>query len=188
MGCATGEEAYTAAILLLEQMEHLANPPELRIFATDLNPDALRQAREGTYLNTIAAEVSAERLQRYFVRDGHWYRVSQAVRQRMVFAQHNLLRDPPFSKLDLIVCRDVLCDLRPEAQAQVAGVMHMSLQLGGHVWVGATETLDSAYFRPLTPGLPLYHRLPVSSPTWRVPAPQLSHVEATLRHDPASRA
>ncbi len=113
MGCATGEEAYTVAILLLEQMEHLANPPELRIFATDLNPDALRQAREGTYLETIAAEVSGERLQRYFVRDGHWYRVSQAVRQRMVFAQHNLLRDPPFSKLDLIVCRNVLCDLRP---------------------------------------------------------------------------
>ena len=180
IGCGTGEEAYTAAILLLEQMEHLANPPELRIFATDLNPDALRQAREGTYLNTIAAEVSAERLRRYFVRDGHWYRVSQAVRQRMVFAQHNLLRDPPFSKLDLIVCRDVLCDLRPEAQAQVAGVMHMSLQLGGHVCVGATETLDSAYFRPLAPGLPLYHRLPVSSPAWRVPAPQLSHVEATF--------
>lgn len=184
MGCATGEEAYSIAILLLEHMQHMASPPELRIFATDLNPDALRQAREGTYLQTIAAEVSDERLQQYFVHDGHWYRVSQAVRQRMVFARHNLLRDPPFSKLDLIVCRDMLCDLQVEAQAQAAGILHMSLHLGGHVCVGAEETLDPAYFRPLTPGLPLYHRLPVASPAWRVPMPHLPAVEggAGTRH------
>ena len=188
MGCATGEEAYTVAILLLEQMEHLANPPELRIFATDLNPDALRQAREGTYLETIAAEVSGERLQRYFVRDGHWYHVSQAVRQRMVFAQHNLLRDPPFSKLDLIVCRNMLCDLRPEAQAQVAGILHMSLQLGGHVCVGASGDTGSGLFS--TAG----SRAAALSPA-AGEQPCLARANAVsvarrgcVRHSPASRA
>jgi two-component system, chemotaxis family, CheB/CheR fusion protein len=178
MGCATGEEAYSIAILLLEHMEHLTNPPDLRIFATGMNPDELRQAREGAYFETIAAEVNDERLERYFVPDGRWYRVSQAVRQRMVFAQHNLLRDPPFSKLDLVVCRNVLGALKAEAQAQIAGVLHMSLQPGGHVCVGTTETLDPAYFRPLIPGLSLYHRLPIGSPTWGVPVPQLPQAEA----------
>jgi two-component system CheB/CheR fusion protein len=166
MGCGTGEEAYTIAILLLEHMERLVDPPELRIFATDHDPDALRQAREGIYLSTIANEVSSERLKRYFVRDGRWYRIAHAVRQQVIFAQHNLLRDPPFSKLDLIVSRKMVASLRADIQAQLAGVLHLSLQPDGYACVAAGETLDPLYFQPLAAGLPIYHRLAVRSPAW----------------------
>jgi two-component system CheB/CheR fusion protein len=166
VGCATGEEAYTIAILLLEHMERLVEPPELRIFATDPDPDVLRQAREGAYLNTIVNEVGAERLGRYFVRDGRWYRIAQAVRQQVIFAQHNPLRDPPFSKLDLIVSRNMLASLRGDIQVQFAGVLHLSLQPHGYACVAAGETLDALYFQPLAHGLPIYHRLAVRSPAW----------------------
>jgi two-component system CheB/CheR fusion protein len=180
---ATGEEAYSIAILLLEHMERLADPPELRIFATDPNSDALRLARESTYPETIAADVSAGRLQRFFVRDGRWHRVSQAIRQRMVFAQHNPLRDPSFSKLDLVVCRNLLDTLRGAARTQLEAALHLSLQTGGYACVAMGEELGHAHFRPLAPGLPIYHRLAVSSSVqgahfhqapW-VPPPPLSH-------------
>jgi two-component system CheB/CheR fusion protein len=178
MGSATGEEAYTIAILLLEYMERLADPPELRIFATDPNSSALRQARESTYLETIAAEVSEERLHRFFVRDGRWRRINQAVRQRIVFAQHNPWRDPPFSKLDLVVCRNLLNTLQPAAQVQLGGILHLSLQAGGFACVATGETLDPAYFHPLAPELPIYHRLAVSSPPWSTRAPQAAPLDA----------
>lgn len=158
-GCATGEEAYSIAILLQEHMDHLADPPELRIFATDPDLESLRLAREGMFVETAAAEISPGRLHRFFVRDGRWLRISQAVRKQIIFAQHNPFKDPPFPKLDLVVSRDFLAALTPEAQARLAALWHVALKPGGCLFVGPQDAPDSGLFSPLAPALPIYRRL-----------------------------
>ena len=107
-GCATGEEAYSIAMLLLEQADTAESVPEIQIFASDPDEDALAFAREGVYPAAIAADVSEARLQRFFVREGAYYRVRKELREMVLFAAHSLLKDPPFSQLDLISCRNLL--------------------------------------------------------------------------------
>ncbi|MCB0064975.1 MAG: hypothetical protein KDE19_22780, partial [Caldilineaceae bacterium] len=143
VGCATGEEAYSLAILLLEYAEQLENPPALQIFATDLSEEALRRARAGFYLDTIAMDLAPERLARFFVKESDGYRVGKELREIVLFATHSLLRDPPFSKIDLISCRNVLIYLQRSAQRQLLELFHYALVSDGYLFLGSAETTDT---------------------------------------------
>src|SRR5262249_8825005 len=115
-GCATGEEAYSLAILLREHMNTLDVVPHVRLFATDIDTQALRVARLGTYPMDIADQMSPERLARFFFKQDHTYRVQKALRELCLFALHRLFKDPPFTRLDLISCQYMLMSLAPELQ------------------------------------------------------------------------
>ncbi|MCF7990137.1 MAG: PAS domain S-box protein [Thiohalocapsa sp.] len=165
VGCATGEEAYSVAMLLLEHASTLQEAPEIEIFASDLHDDSLAKARAGVYPDTIEASVSPERLRRFFVKEDGSYRVRKEVREIVVFASHNLLKDPPFSRLDLIVCRNVLIYLRRETQGKVIELFHYALKPGGLLWLGPSETIDRhALFQPESKGNCLYRRRNVPPP------------------------
>jgi len=131
VGCSTGEEAYSLAMLLLEQASPDRPRPHMQVFASDLSAEMLGRAREGLYPHEVAATVSNERLQRFFVEEMGCYRVSQAVRGLVMFAEHNLFRDPPYAHLDLIVCRNLLSDLQPEMRSAVLGLFHYALEPHG---------------------------------------------------------
>ena len=107
-GCSTGEEAYTLAILLKEQMDGLAEPNEVQIFATDIDDDALQIARAGKYPIHLSEQISPERLTKFFIKKGQSFEVQKQIRDLVLFSKHNLINDPPFSKIDLISCRNLL--------------------------------------------------------------------------------
>lgn len=147
-GCATGEEVYSIAILLLEEAARREDRPEIQLFASDLDTNALAIAREGSYPIAIEADVSEERLRRFFIRDGDHYRIRREVRDLIVFAPHSLLRDPPFSHIDLISCRNLLIYLDRDLQAEVCGTFHYALRPHGYLFIGSSETVDGhALFR-----------------------------------------
>jgi two-component system CheB/CheR fusion protein len=141
-GCATGEEAYSLGILLLEEAGKRGLRPSIQIFGSDLDARALGRAREGRYPTVIEADVSEDRLRRFFTREGESYRVRQELRDIVLFAAHDLLKDPPFSHLDLISCRNVLIYLDRELQEQVCTTFHYALNPGGHLVLGASESAD----------------------------------------------
>src|SRR5215470_9999652 len=142
-GCATGEEAYSIAMLLQEEAaKHELRPP-IQIFGSDLDARALAVAREGRYPASIEADVSEDRLRRFFMREGDGYRVRQDVRDMILFAVHDLLKDPPFSHVDLISCRNVLIYLDRDLQDQVCTTFHYALNQGGFLLLGAAETADN---------------------------------------------
>jgi two-component system CheB/CheR fusion protein len=142
-GCATGEEAYSFAILLLEEAaKHPLRPP-IQVFGSDLDARALVAAREGRFPLAIETDVSEERLRRFFTREGDHYRIRQEVRDMVLFAVHDLLKDPPFSHIDLISCRNVLIYLDRELQEQVCSTFHYALNPGGFVFLGSSETADN---------------------------------------------
>src|SRR5262245_6592170 len=141
-GCATGEEAYTLAILLLEETARHEQRPSIQIFGSDLDARALASAREGRYPAAIEADVNEERLRRFFTQEGDRYRVRQEVRDTVLFAVHDLLKDPPFSHVDLISCRNVLIYLDRELQEQVCNTFHYALNPSGYLFLGSSETAD----------------------------------------------
>ncbi|WP_412060706.1 CheR family methyltransferase [Rubrivirga sp. IMCC45206] len=138
-GCATGEEAYSIAMLLCEYKDRLADGPDIQVFATDIDDDALDRAREGVYSEIVAADVSAERLQRFFQVEGDAVRVKPEIRQMVLFARHNLLSDPPFSRLDLVACRNVLIYFNRSVQERVFATFHYALHPEGWLFLGAAE-------------------------------------------------
>jgi two-component system, chemotaxis family, CheB/CheR fusion protein len=142
--CATGEEAYSVAILLSEKARELDAPPLLQVFATDLDEQAIKVAREGSYPGTIEADVSEERLARYFVKETGGYKVRRELRETVLFAQHDLLKDSPFSRLDLICCRNLLIYLNREAQQRVFETFHFALQPQGLLFLGSSESVEDA--------------------------------------------
>jgi two-component system CheB/CheR fusion protein len=142
VGCATGEEAYSLAMLLLEEAGRHDLVPQLQVFATDLHGQALERAREGIYPAEIAEVVSPERLRRFFVEEKGHFRVVPEVRQVVVFAPHNVLRDPPFSHLDLVVCRNLLIYLQRDVQQDVLALFHYALEPDGLLLLGTSETAD----------------------------------------------
>lgn len=146
-GCATGEEAYTIAILLIEESLRREIRPEIQVFATDVDEQALAIARDGRYPTSIEGVVSDDRLSAHFIRDGERYRVKREVRDLVVFARHNILRDPPFSRVQLVSCRNLLIYLDRDAQKQVCTVLHYALQPDGYWLLGSSESAD------LPPGL-----------------------------------
>jgi two-component system CheB/CheR fusion protein len=142
-GCATGEEAYSLAILFLEEAARHDPRPTIQIFATDLDVRALAAAREGRFPIAIEADVSAERLQRFFTRDGDHYRVRQELRDILLFAFHDLLKDPPFSHIDVLACRNVLIYLDSELQQQVNSTFYYALDSRGYLFLGGAEAADN---------------------------------------------
>jgi len=143
-GCATGEEAYSIAMLLAEQAAGFNQAPAIQLFATDLDLRAITIAREGRYSAADVAEVSEERLQRFFTRDLSAYRIRRDLREQVLFAQHNVVKDPPFSHLDLISCRNLLIYLNRTVQERVIETFHFALRPGGYLFVGTSEAPEGA--------------------------------------------
>jgi two-component system, chemotaxis family, CheB/CheR fusion protein len=141
-GCATGEEAYTVSMLLLERASRHAIRPTIQVFGTDLDAEALATAREGQYPAAIEADVSDDRLRRFFTREGDHYRVRQELRDLILFANHSLLKDPPFSRVDLISCRNLLIYLDRDLQELACNTLHYALNHGGFLLLGSSETAD----------------------------------------------
>jgi two-component system CheB/CheR fusion protein len=140
-GCSTGEEVYSLAIALLEFLGTLPDSFPIKILATDLNESALDRARAGIYVDNIEVDVSPERLRRFFARvDGH-YHISKSIRELCVFSRHNLATDPPFSRLDLVSCRNVLIYMDTALQRRVLPVLHYALGPGGFLFLGASESI-----------------------------------------------
>jgi two-component system, chemotaxis family, CheB/CheR fusion protein len=142
-GCATGEEAYTFAILLTEYAATLKEPPKIQIFATDLDAEAVEFARKGKYPADIAERVSSERLQRFFKKTGNGYEVLDSVRELCLFSPHNLIKDPPFSRLDLISCRNVLIYFEADLQKKLLPLFHYALNPSGYLFLGPSENVAS---------------------------------------------
>jgi len=161
--CATGEEAYSLAIVFKEALEQLrpARGRTLQIFATDLDKDAIEKARAGLFPANIAADVSPERLSQFFVKTERGYQVSKPIREMVIFALQNLIMDPPFTRLDMVSCRNLLIYLTPELQKRILPLFHYSLNPGGVLLLGSAESNGgfSSLFAPLAGKTQLYRRL-----------------------------
>ncbi len=180
VGCATGEEAYSLAMLLLdEEARHTVKPKQLQVFATDIHEAALGKAREGIYPVSIEADVSDQRLSRFFEKGNEHYRIRKAVRERIVFAPHNVLRDPPFSRLQLISCRNLLIYLQRDIQQQLMSMFHYALEEDGYLVVGTSEGVESDLFQCENKQYGLYRRRSV--PGHRHPASNTS-LNSRFRH------
>lgn len=133
----------------------------VQIFATDLDPDAIEKARQGVYLANIAQDISPERLNRFFVQEGNNYRIGKEIREMIVFASQNLVMDPPFTRLDLLVCRNLLIYLSPEIQKRLIPLFHYCLNPGGSLFLGSAETMGifNHLFTPIDRKLRLYRRI-----------------------------
>jgi two-component system CheB/CheR fusion protein len=140
--CASGEEAYSIAILLAEHARTLDAPPAIQVFATDLDEEAIAVARTGVYPFTITTDVSEERLRRFFAVDHRGYRVRPELRETVLFACHDLLKDPPFSRMDILSCRNLLIYLNRDAQARAFDVFAFALWPKGILFLGSSETVD----------------------------------------------
>ncbi len=169
--CASGEEAYSIAMLLAEHARTLEAPPEIQVFATDLDEDAIAVARTGAYPFTIPADVSEERLRRYFTMDHRGYRVRPELRETLLFACHDLLRDSPFSRMNLISCRNLLIYLNRDAQARAFETFAFALWPEGQLFLGSSETVDdgSPLFRVLDKKHRIYLHRSTSRPILSIP-------------------
>ena len=161
--CSTGEEAYSLAIIFKEVLaqEKSARGFSLQIFATDLDKDAIDRARQGLYPANIAGDVSAERLRRFFVQEEHGYQVGKEIREMVIFAAQNLIMDPPFTRLDILSCRNLLIYLAPELQKKLLPLFYYSLGPGGVLFLGSAETIGTAtdLFAPLDSKTRIFRRL-----------------------------
>ncbi|MGB9110705.1 MAG: CheR family methyltransferase [Telluria sp.] len=141
--CSSGEEAYSLAMLLADHAAEIAHPPAFQVFASDIDNTAIAQARTGDYPASIVTDVPPTRLRQHFTKDGDRYRIRKAVRDRILFATHNVLRDPPFSRLDMVSCRNLLIYLNREVQARVLEMFHFALKPGGFLFLGSSESAES---------------------------------------------
>lgn len=159
--CATGEEAYSIAMLLIEQLQPVPRHCKIQIFATDINEKALEFARAGTYPESIAADLAPEYLRQFFHPHDQSYRVNKQLREAVVFASQDLISDPPFSKLDLISCRNLLIYLEPEIQRKIISLFHFALSEGGYLFLGNSETVGQQddLFEPVSTQWRIYRRL-----------------------------
>ena len=161
-GCSTGEEAYSIAILLAEHQESMKQSFKVQVFATDIDARAIATARAGLYPASIAADISPERLARFFAAEpgGNIYRINKSIRDMLVFSEQNVIKDPPFSKLDLISCRNLLIYLGGELQRKLIPLFHYALNPGGFLFLGTSETVGDFgdLFTVLDRKLKLYQR------------------------------
>jgi two-component system, chemotaxis family, CheB/CheR fusion protein len=187
--CATGEEAYSLAILLSERAREMESPPMIQLFATDLDEEAIKTAREASYPSTIEADVSEDFLRRYFVKDHHGYKVRRELREMVLFAQHDLLKDSPFSRLDMVSCRNLLIYLNRDAQRRAMEIFHFSLLPHGRLFLGSSESAED--FGALFSVLDKKHRIFVRRQVPRIglpvpvgPGSLALAMEAHLQHRP----
>jgi two-component system CheB/CheR fusion protein len=160
-GCSTGEESYSIAMLFVEEIAAAKPSIALQVFASDVDGDAVAFAREGIYPESIAADVSASRLTRFFTKEDHSYRIVSELRGLVVFTTHDILADPPFSRVDLISCRNLFIYLRPEAQEKVLFQFDFALREGGVLFLGAAETVAnvSDRFEPISKAYRIYRHI-----------------------------
>ena len=180
-GCSTGEEAYTLAILCQEVMAEIGILAEIKIFATDVDKDAIATAGSGVYPESISADVPAEYLTKYFHRRDHDYMISRLIREMVVFAQHNLIKDPPFTNIELVSCRNLLIYLQPVLQLRVMELINFSLNPNGILLLGTSETTGEMtdFFDPL------HHKWKIYRSRGRKRRDVLS--EQASNYDPGSR-
>lgn len=164
--CSTGEETYSLVMLLLEEIAAAKRNIRLQVFASDVDEDAVALARNGWYPASIEAEVSPARLVRFFVKDDNGYRVARELREAVIFSVHDILADAPFSRIDLVSCRNLLIYFLPDAQDQVLSLFHFALRPGGILFLGAAEKIGSAgaYFEPISESQSIYRHLGHSRP------------------------
>jgi chemotaxis methyl-accepting protein methylase/GAF domain-containing protein/PAS domain-containing protein len=189
-GCATGEEAYSLAISLLDVIAEEEARRSLKVFATDINERDLERARAGVYPETIGSSVAPDLLRRYFVSVNGNYQVSKAVREMCVFARHDLTKDPPFSRLDLVSCRNVLIYLGPALQKRVVPLLHHALRPDGYLVLGSSETVGKfgELFATVDRKHKIYARKASPSPVFpgfAYPAPAPAEVSAGLPPPPS---
>ena len=187
-GCSTGEEAYSIAIVLMESLDMYSRKklPKIQIFATDLDLEAIEQARQGNYHENIAADVSPDRLERFFVKSEQGYTVKKDLREMIVFAQHNLIKDAPFTRVDLISCRNVMIYLTGELQKRIIPIFHYSLSAKGIMFMGPAETIGgfTDLFVAIDPKWKIFERKdgsPSSSKTIDFPFHVAKHPVSMLR-------
>lgn len=172
-GCASGEEAYTLGMLLLEHSDGASEAPQVQIFATDIDENALEVARQGFYPQDIAQQIAPERLRRFFVKRGQRYQVHKALRELVVFSNHNLINDPPFLRLDLISCRNLLIYLGAHLQNRLFPLFHYALRPGGFLFLGPSETLSG--HKELFRAIDVKHRISQRLATAVRTSPVLEH-------------
>ncbi len=162
--CATGEEAYSMAMLLAEHASLMRSPVRIQVFATDIDEASLAEAREGRYLETITEDISPDRLDRWFERNGRYYCVRRELREMVLFSPHNILRDSPFSRLDIVSCRNLMIYLNRDAQDRALGLFHFGLRPEGFLFLGSSEFAEnSSLFETIDPKHRLFARRLVSS-------------------------
>lgn len=171
-GCSTGEEAYSLAIVCGEALDGLApaTSPAVQIFATDLDRDAVDRARTGRYPETIAVDVSPERLKRFFIASEHGYQIIKSIRETVIFAPHDVTTDPPFTKLDVLTCRNLLIYLTTDTQHKLMPRFHYALRPGGIMFLGTSETVGAQtdLFAPLDGKARIFRRAETSAGAERV--------------------
>jgi two-component system, chemotaxis family, CheB/CheR fusion protein len=176
IGCATGEEAYSLAIVFFEHAAKMEIRPKIQVFASDLDDNAIMLAREGLYPSVIEADVSPERLERFFTREGDHYRVKREIRDSVLFASHNVLRDPPFSQQNIISCRNLLIYLQRPLQDSVFNIFHYALTPGGYLFLGNSESAEGLHnmFEVISKSHHIYRAKPWNSQRPRVPSMPLT--------------
>src|SRR5262245_40981727 len=187
-GCSTGEEAYSIAIVVLEFLADRNAAVPVQVFATDVSESAIEHARTGSYTEAIAADVSPERLRRFFTRVDSGYRVTKAVRDVCIFARQDLTRDPPFSKLDVILCRNVLIYMGTDLQKRLMNVFHYALKPTGYLVLGAAETigLHSDLFSVADKKYRIYQKKLVAPAEVTLPFEYTSPVHVGMRREPVT--
>ncbi|EIM27155.1 CheR family methyltransferase [Microvirga lotononidis] len=165
LGCSTGEEAYSIGILLREHMAVLDAVPHVQIFASDIDGRALASARVGRYTEAIAKDMTPERLARWFVKEGNTYCVVKELREMCIFSQHSVIKDAPFSRLDMISCRNLLIYLNADLQDRVIPLFHFALRPGGYLFLGNSENISrhTRLFAPVDRGFRIFQRLETSA-------------------------
>ena len=171
-GCSTGQEAYSIAIAFMESSEKSPRGRNLQVFATDLNEKLLEKARFGLYPKSLSEEISPERLRRFFIEEQGGYRVSKSLREMVVFARQNLFVDPPFSRMDLISCRNLLIYLGPTLQKKAIPTFHYALKPGGFLLLGASESVGgfTELFEPVDRKYKIYSKKTSPTPAFHMPA------------------
>jgi two-component system, chemotaxis family, CheB/CheR fusion protein len=170
LGCSTGQEAYSIAMSFVEAADKSPRMRKLQVFATDLNDVLLNKARHGLYAKNIAQDLSPERLRRFFVEEEGGYRVGKALREMIVFARQNVMSDPPFSRLDIISCRNLLIYFEPGLQKKVFPVFHYALKSGGYLYLGASESIGgfTELFEPLDKKHKIYTKKAATTPAFHL--------------------
>lgn len=171
LGCSTGQEAYSIAMSFVEAAEKAPRMRKLQVFATDLNDALLDKARHALYSKSLAQDISPERLRRFFVEEEGGYRVVKPLREMVVFARQNVIADPPFSRMDLISCRNVLIYLEPSLQQKVIPVFHYALKPHGYLFLGSSESISGFgdLFEPVDKKHRIYSRKAAPTPAFRLP-------------------
>lgn len=180
-GCSTGEEAYSLAMLLNDQLQVEGGEGRMQVFATDIDHRAIAIGRAGCYLEAIVTDVPPTRLRQYFVKEDHLYRIRKEIRERVLFAQHSLLTDPPFSQIDLVVCRNLLIYLDREVQREILQMFHFALRPGGYLFLGSSESADacSDLFAPVDKKNRIYRALAGSALSRKMPSmPRIGSVRS----------